>query len=110
MNKYLENEVKQLLKFAPVSRDNYGDPERFWSTAKRLMASDTYLIVSLGRVLPNWHRQKSLKYIISTLLKAKELIKTQATEMDLKRAYIPKGDTWRPLGVPTLPWRIYLHM
>jgi hypothetical protein len=26
------------------------------------------------------------------------------------RAYLPKGDTYRPLGVPTLTWRIYTNL
>lgn len=48
--------------------------------------------------------------VLSTLNAVRKLCKTKATDIDYKRAYIPKGETVRPLGVPTLEWRIYLHM
>lgn len=75
------------------------------------MKSRIYLGVSLTRVLPNWHRTHSLEGIVKVLHKVEELIKTQAWDLDYKRVYTPKGEgKVRPLGVPTLPWRIYLHM
>jgi len=30
--------------------------------------------------------------------------------MDYRRAYLPKGTTYRPLGVPTIAWRVYNSM
>lgn len=110
MNKYLENEVRVLLKFRPKSWEDLGDPVRFWGTAKRLMKSDTYLVASLARVLPNWHRDQALTRIVGFLMEIKKLVLEGSSALDYKRVYIPKGETWRPLGVPTIPWRVYLHM
>lgn len=43
--------------------------------------------------------------------KLKKLVRTRATDLQYKRKYIPKTETTsRPLGVPSLEWRVYLHM
>jgi hypothetical protein len=67
----------------------------------------------------------SLKEVYRLLRQVNELVETQATKIDYWRKYIPKKvdsegkpllnekGEWlkiRPLGVPSAPWRIYLHM
>lgn len=118
MNKYLISEVKALLKHRPKSEQDMGDPVKFWGTAERLMNSWVYIIVSMGRVLPQWHRHESLSRVVATAKAVKAMSRDKPTNLDYKRVYIPKGTapgtttatSWRPLGVPTLPWRVYLHM
>lgn len=113
MNKYLEFEVESLLKHRPKSCRDMGDPVKFWGTAERLMNSWVYIIVSLGRVVPQWHRHESLSRIVKTAKAVKLMTRNKPINLDYKRVYIPKGNqpnSWRPLGVPTLEWRVYLHM
>lgn len=38
------------------------------------------------------------------------MVAERDTRLIYHRVYIPKGDTYRPLGVPNLEWRIYLGM
>lgn len=40
------------------------------------------------------------------------MVAKRATSLEFKRVYIPKPDSYdeRPLGVPTIEWRIYLGM
>jgi len=75
-----------------------------------LMNSAAYQVASTNHVLKNWHRKLSWKEILIISKQVDKLVKRRATEINYSRTYIPKGQTYRPLGVPTIPWRIYLHM
>lgn len=39
MNKYLEQEVKALLRHRPKSWNDLGDPDKYWATGTRLLNS-----------------------------------------------------------------------
>lgn len=50
--------------------------------------------------------------VINNQIITPEMRKTLNKYIDFKRVYIQKNDkvSWRPLGVPTLVWRVYLHI
>lgn len=109
-NRYIDYMFKRLRK--EVELKEY---HRARKTLWRLMNSEAYQISALNHVLRNWHRHLKWVNVKRTLLKVRKLCKEQATEIKFARVYIPKDENdptkgYRPLGVPTWEWRIYLHM
>jgi len=80
--------------------------------AKRLITkSNVYLIICLNHVFPNWHRDYPLGRVLALLKETRKLATSRDIHMDYRRVYIEKANSkWRPLGVPTPVWRLYLHM
>jgi len=75
------------------------------------MRSPVYQVSAFNYVLHNWHRTRSLGRVVKIMSKVQQLCDDRATEIKFHRTYIPKGDgRVRPLGVPSLEWRVYLHM
>nr|BAA94080.1 reverse transcriptase [Rhizoctonia solani] len=93
--------------------------------------SNSYLIAVLFSIDKNLYRERSMKFTLDLIksinylrgydVSFKVVNRLQATGdlynvmfhmIDYYRAYIPKPGTnkVRPLGVPTLPWRIYMKM
>lgn len=104
-NKYAEKQIKRLKKLATQ------DPAMFWKVAKKLIAeSSVFRVMAIEHVLGNWYKEKPLWYVMMINRKVNKLINTESTNMESKRVYIPKGDTYRPLGVPKTEWRILMHM
>jgi len=75
-----------------------------------LMGSTAYQTASINHVMRNWHRKLTWKEVRNLAKQVDKLVKRQATDIDFSRTYIPKGQSWRPLGVPAPAWRVYLHM
>lgn len=93
INQYLDYMVGKL------QAEPEGQPEVFWKTAAILMKSDSYLVASMGRVFPQWHRHHKLTHIVRIAMETTYLIKTKSTDLEFRRVYIPKSDgTSRPLG------------
>jgi hypothetical protein len=75
-----------------------------------LMNSSAYLDSAYNYVARNWHRKRPLFLVEKELKEVKTLIREKATRISYKRVYLDEVTKLRPLGVPTVPWRVYLHM
>jgi hypothetical protein len=113
LNKYINYLVSRLNHYVDI-----GDSKSFWKLAILIgERSSVWKALMLHEVQPHWHRSISYKHLYLLISKTTDFWKTKPYEIKYKRVYIPKktdpvtGEVlkYRPLGVPTLPWRIYLH-
>lgn len=104
MNRYILHQVKRLN--AAVD-----SPDLFWTIAQAMIfRSNCFLLTAVNHCLPQWQRMKSLAFVMATIRRVRKLQERQETFIDFKRVYLPKGETWRPLGVPKKEWIIHLHL
>jgi len=104
-NLYIDYMFKRLR--SQVKRELWKDAARTMAT---LMNSHAYQCCCLNYVARGWYKTMKYKMVLKTLREVKSLAKSRATEIQFKRVYLEEPTKFRPLGVPTLPWRIYLHM
>lgn len=110
MNRYIEYMFKRISKIhdlvvaGKVARDKLD--HAIWI----LMRSTSYQVAAYNHVMTNWYKNRSLNMVRRELKILNKLCMKKSTKLDYHRTYIPKGQTWRPLGVPSVPWRVYLHM
>jgi len=115
INRYIEHQVLRLKKHRLT-------PIKYWEIAfKLLKRSVSWKLIHLNRVYPKWYRAP-LWWILKNIKELEKHATDFAGNIDFKRVYIPKttgslkewalkgNKQWRPLGVPTLSWRIYLSM
>jgi len=105
VNKYVEYMFKRLEKQVQSKRFNEA-VETLWI----LMNSKAYLSVAINAVLENWHRKIPMWQMNAYIHEVNNLIKRRATNIEYRRVYLEEPNKIRPLGVPSVPWRIYLHM
>jgi len=112
MNRYAEYQIIRLNKL----RDQK-EAKAFWTLACRLMHSNTFRVMAINHVFPQWQRHKRLSSVLSWAKKASKILRdlehahSWDARINFARKYIKKPDgTWRPLGVPTPAWRIALHL
>jgi hypothetical protein len=79
-------------------------------TIWKLMNSSAYLSSCYNHVVRNWHRKRPMIQNEKWIKEIKKLIKEKATNLEYERVYLDEVTKLRPLGVPTVPWRVYLHM
>jgi len=105
MNRYL---VNQMLRLEKCRRN----PALYWVIAKQLMKSTAFTVSSIQHVLKGWHRKRPYYEVLKIANEVNKMAVQGATAVEYYRTFIPKPGkaTMRPLGVPTLPWRVYLHM
>lgn len=109
-NRYLKYSMLRLLKLRQHNKS------RFWKLGLLLVQhSNCMVMYSTWCIDKNIYRSHTWKELFDLLKSVNELrgakgSKPFGSDMVFKRTYIPKGDTVRPLGVPSLPWRIYLNM
>lgn len=123
-NKYMEYKIKCMKK---ALRDN--KPHTFWLLVDREMRRSTAFRVSaFNTVLKGWYKDRDLHSIFQILNGVNQILRHELTDLKYFRVVIPKGTpteildhfeknpnkAWpgktRPLGVPTAPWRVVLHM
>jgi hypothetical protein len=78
------------------------------------MRNKVFVISSLNHVYPGWEKTISDSDLHYYLKEIAKMVSRHPVEMWYKRVYIPKDATGngalRPLGVPEISWRVYLHM
>lgn len=109
-NRYIDYMFKRLHKEVSLKEYTRGS-KTMWI----LMRSTAYQVACYNYVARNWHRKKTIFEVMRDLKRINKLCTTQATSLAYKRVYIPKIEgepdgPQRPLGVPSLEWRVYLHM
>lgn len=103
-NKYIKYQVRRLGKAK-------SDPNKYWAIALKLIErSVSFRMSAWIKVKPHWFMDMSVNRVRYVNNCVSKFVRNELFNMSHKRVYIPKGDTVRPLGVPTLAWRIYLHM
>ncbi len=101
INRYVKWQFKRLRK-------NVHNPVLFWRIAIRLLTkSYSYITICYQRVNPNWHRNTQYHEVLTHIRKLcnLNLLKYEYTVIRIPK---PDGST-RPLGGPTMAWRIFLH-
>jgi len=104
-NNYMKKQIKRLIRFKD-------QPQVFFYIVNFLLSkSRVFRVSAWNKTYPRWHKELGLGSILKANRDIDRLIREQSTDMDFKRVYIPKGENdYRPLGVPTLPWRVYMQM
>lgn len=106
-NKYLVYVFTKLVEHLAAGRTS-----RFWTLAMLIVKRSTvYMIACSWKIEKNLYRKYGLRTVTKLFKEVNTLRATYATQMKFHRTYIPKGTSdFRPLGVPSLAWRIYLNM
>lgn len=115
-NRYLNYQIDRLKRVEPKTF--------FMITNKLTLHSKVWYSVHLNKVLPAWYRNHPIWLAPKLWKKVKHIAKDFRGDVIFYRKYIPKLKDkqtlkewmedpiprWRPLGVPTLEWRVYLSM
>jgi hypothetical protein len=105
-NKYLSKQFRRLERLSKTNVKAFD-----YLSLKLMRKSFTYRLYSINRVNPQGISMMFTKF--SKIERSvRKLCENIATDIDYKRVWIDKkpGDYGRPLGVPTMTWRIYLGM
>jgi len=106
INRFIEHSVINLNKLK-------SDPERYFKYANLLLKrSNCFRVLAFNHVLQNWHRKYPLDFVLNCNYQVSRIINKNKLEPKIIRKYInkPDSDKKRPLGIPSIPWRIVLHM
>lgn len=108
-NKYLEKQLQRLSKYAVQ-----GEIEKYlWLSTLMMKHSVSFRLKFMNEVDNKWYLRKA-GYQDILWRRISKLCKTDSSNLKFKRVWITdpgKTETYtRPLGVPTLEWRIFSRM
>lgn len=104
-NGYIEYMFERLSKEVTLKKFNEAA-----ATLWILMNSSAYQACALNHVSKNWHRKLPINQVLHVMKEVKRLVKSKETRLKYARVYLQEKNKLRPLGVPALSWRVYLHM
>lgn len=103
-NRYMAKQIRRLRGFK-------SDPYKFFRIMFFLMRrSKVFRVSVINKSITKWYKSMPLGEIMKINRNVNKMIDSNYRNLNYKRVYIPKQDGWRPLGVPTLEWRILLQM
>ena len=105
-NDYMEHQLWRIRKY------KNSHPELAWKIAHLCITkSVAFRLSAFNHVVPDWYFAYPKSHIWKLNREVDKILRTQDTFVKIKRVEIPKANgKMRPLGVPSTPWRIVLHM
>jgi len=124
MNQYMARRIKAMRAVLRIGR-----PDIFWKIVEKEMTrSVAFRTSSINAVLGTWYKSLDFQRVVNVTYGVEKILKDNIHDLKYFRVFIPKGNPeeiaeffaknpgkpWpgkeRPLGVPTAPWRVVLHM
>lgn len=110
-NRYLDIQQAVLVKMVRTGRFN-----QFWARSFMLLQRSKVLrLVALYKLNRNWYRAFKFTTVVDWLKVLNHKIETLDPRLDITRNYVEKvkpdgTKTWRPIGAPDWPDRMYLYL
>lgn len=111
-NRYIKHQFNRMDESIRHKREDI-----YWAIGERLLSKSTsFLVMGIQHVIPRWYKDRNMVEVFKVAKTVRRIANQTFPKLEFSRTYIPKKGTEltpgniRPLGVPSLEWRIYLHL
>ena len=104
-NSYLRRQYNRLIHLRT-------DPIAYWNLSWDLIQKSwVFKLACLQNWMPRWYKELTLTELRKIWTQMESIVKLKTLRGSIHNVWIesPKGK-WRQLGVPSKPWRLYLHI